>query len=99
MSLTSQHRKQLRALGHQLKPVVIVAGNGLSESVQAEIGRALLDHELIKIKLAVEDRVERAALIDAVCQHHGAEAVQSIGKVALLYKESLQPKPTSNLPR
>ena len=56
--------KQLRAIGHKLKPVVTVAGNGLTDAVYAELERALSDHELIKIKLAVGSREARAA----VCQ-------------------------------
>ena len=51
--------KQLRAIGHKLKPIVTVAGNGLSEGVLAELNRALTDHELIKIKLAVGSRETR----------------------------------------
>ncbi|MDP4918106.1 MAG: YhbY family RNA-binding protein, partial [Haliea sp.] len=38
--------KQLRAIGHKLKPVVTVAGNGLSDNVLQEVQRALGDHEL-----------------------------------------------------
>ena len=32
-----QDIKQLRAIGHKLKPVVTIAGNGLSEAVIAEL--------------------------------------------------------------
>ena len=53
MTISSADKKYLRSLGHQLKPVVTVAGNGLTESVVAELDRALSDHELIKVKLAV----------------------------------------------
>ena len=51
--------RQLRAIGHKLKPVVTVAGNGLSDAVRLELDRALEDHELIKVKLAVGDRSAR----------------------------------------
>ena len=44
-------KKKFRAIGHHLKPIVTVAGNGLSESVMSEISRALTDHELIKALL------------------------------------------------
>ena len=50
MTTSSADKKYLRSLGHPLKPVVTVAGNGLTESVVTEINRALNDHELIKIK-------------------------------------------------
>ena len=45
--------KQLRTIGHKLKPIVTVAGNGITDGVVNELERALTDHELIKIKLAV----------------------------------------------
>ena len=47
MTTSSADKKYLRSLGHPLKPVVTVAGNGLTESVVTEINRALNDHELI----------------------------------------------------
>jgi RNA-binding protein len=56
----SQDIRQLRAIAHKLKPVVTIAGNGLSEGVLAELERALNDHELIKIKLAVGSREARS---------------------------------------
>ena len=42
---SNQEIKQLRAIGHKLKPVVTVAGKGLSEAVVAEVDRALSQHE------------------------------------------------------
>ena len=59
---TNQDIKQLRAIGHKLKPVVTIAGNGLTDGVCAELERALGDHELIKVKLAAGSRETRAAL-------------------------------------
>ena len=56
MTSSNEDKKHLRRLGHNLKPVVTVAGNGLSETVNAEIERALTDHELIKVKLVADDR-------------------------------------------
>ena len=59
MTTSSADKKYLRSLGHRLKPVVTVAGNGLTETVLAELNRALGDHELIKVKLAVGDRAAK----------------------------------------
>ena len=56
MALEQAKIKQLRAIGHRLKPVVIISENGLGENVVAELNRALDDHELIKVKFAYEDR-------------------------------------------
>ena len=64
MTTSNEDKKYLRRLGHNLKPVVTIAAKGLTEPVCAEIERALADHELIKIKLAVGDRAAKKAVID-----------------------------------
>ena len=92
--------KQLRTIGHKLKPVVTVAGNGVSEGVVSEIDRALNQHELIKIKLAVGDRQARAVVSEQICEQTGAEVVQSIGNVILILRRTAEPDPRlSNLLR
>ena len=78
--------KQLRAIGHKLKPIVTVAGKGLSENVIAEVEAALNRHELIKIKLAVGDRDAKNQVSEALCEQTGAELVQSIGQVSCFYR-------------
>ena len=90
--------KQLRAIGHKPNPVVTIAGKGLSETVSAELDRALTDHELIKVKITVGSREERAALAEKICKQTGAEMVQSIGSVIVLLRRSAAPDPRlSNL--
>lgn len=98
MTLSPESKKRFRSIGHNLKPVVTIAGNGLSEGVAAELERALNDHELIKVKLAVEDREDRKLLISTLCSDHKAELIQTIGKVALVFRASDKPKlNTSNI--
>lgn len=86
MPLDSQTRKQLKAIGHALNPVVTVASKGLSDSVLEEIRRALHDHELIKVKVAVGDREAKQAVIAEMCQRCECELAQTIGHIALIYK-------------
>ena len=98
MPLTNQQKKYFRQIGHDLQPVVTVAGNGLSEGVLTELERALTDHELIKVKLVCEERSEKAALIDAMCEQCKAELVNRIGHIALIYRAAENPNPKlSNL--
>ena len=100
MTSSNEDKKHLRRLGHNLKPVVTVAGNGLSENVNTEIARALNDHELIKIKLVAEDRDAKKALIETICKNNNAQLVQSIGHVILVYRKAKTPDPRlSNLLR
>ena len=97
---TNQDIKQLRAIGHKLKPVVTIAGNGLTDSVLAELERALSDHELIKIKLAVGSREAREAVATEICTRTGADKVQSIGNVLVILRRAAKPDPRlSNLIR
>ena len=100
MSLTPEQKKHFRTLGHNLNPIVMVAGKGLSENIQLEVDRALEDHELIKIKFAVGDREIKHQLIKELCDIVEAELVQQIGNIALLYRASREPNPKlSNLLR
>jgi RNA-binding protein len=92
--------RQLRAIGHMLNPVVTIAGKGLSDNGRLELERALSDHVLIKIKLAVGDRETRDAMIATVVEDFSAELVQRIGNTALLLRRSPEPDPKkSNLLR
>ncbi|MBH9336478.1 ribosome assembly RNA-binding protein YhbY [Pseudomonas aeruginosa] len=95
MALTQEQKKQFKSIGHHLKPVLIVAENGLTEGVLAELERALNDHELIKVKLALAERADRRALLDELCAQSRSDLVQSIGKMALVYRKN--PKPNKNL--
>jgi RNA-binding protein len=98
MTLSPDTRKHYRTLGHSLNPVVTIAGNGLSEGVCAELERALEDHELIKVKLAIADREERREVTEELLEKTGAELVQSIGKVILVFRAARKPKiGTSNI--
>lgn len=100
MSVSADQKKHFRTLGHKLKPVVTIAGNGLSETVLLELNRALDDHELIKVKLAVSEREDRAELTDAIRALPRTEVIQQIGKVLLLYRPAKKPNPKlSNLLR
>jgi len=91
MPLSADRKKQYRSIGHNLKPIVTVAGNGLSDSVIEELNRALNDHELLKVKLVIADRELRAAVITEMCESVNAELVQQIGKMALLFREAKRP--------
>ncbi|TXR51852.1 ribosome assembly RNA-binding protein YhbY [Reinekea thalattae] len=93
MSLKQEQKKRLRTIGHKLNPIVTVGEKGLTDTVMAEINRALDDHELIKVKVVAEDRDDKKAMITALVQQSGAELVQTIGHVALLLKAADEPNP------
>ena len=86
--LTGKQKKSLKALAHSLEPVVIVGQKGISESVVAEIDRALSDHELIKIKVRCEDQNEMKATLDEMTQKTRGELVQVIGHTVIIYRKN-----------
>ncbi|WP_130803180.1 ribosome assembly RNA-binding protein YhbY [Acinetobacter ihumii] len=99
-ALSIQERKRLRQIGHALNPVVMIGGQGLTENVIEETSRALNDHELIKVKVAGEDREVRAQVIDQLAEATQSQVVQKIGKIVLLYKKAAKQNPhLSNLVR
>lgn len=83
-------RRELRARAHKLDPVVFVGGSGLSTQVLAEIDRSLKSHELIKVRVNAE-RAERDAMFQEICRQTGAQPVQHIGKILVLFREKLEP--------
>lgn len=92
--------RTLRTIAHALHPLVTIADKGLTDNVMQEIGRALRDHELIKIRVLAGDRIERKTLIDSVCEQQQATLVQRIGHVAVLYRANPEPDPAlSNILR
>lgn len=100
MSLSSAQRREYRAIAHNLKPIIIIGDKGLSEGLMQELDRALDDHELIKVKVASNDREARAEVINELCSQSGAELVQTIGKIAIVMRRAKQPNPKlSNLSR
>jgi RNA-binding protein len=92
-------RKKLRTIGHGLKAVVTVAGDGLSENVIRELNRALNDHELIKLKI-FGDKAERADVVASLSGVPDTEIVQVVGGMALIYRASRETNPAlSNIAR
>lgn len=97
MSLTGKQRHYLRGLAHHKNPVVSVSDAGLSASIMTEIDQALSHHELIKIKLRVGDRSDRRAALENICTKIGAEAVQEIGQIVVIFRAA--PESAIKLPK
>lgn len=87
-SLTNAQIRFLRGQAHGLKAMLQVGGKGVTPAVVAEIVQALEDHELIKVKVAAEDRDARDALVVQLAEDAGAALVQRIGHTAVLYRPS-----------
>jgi RNA-binding protein len=85
--LSAAERKELKARAHQLEPIVMIGTKGLTDEVVNEVDVALKAHELIKVRAAGLEREQRDDALKALCQRTGAESVQSIGKVFVIYRK------------
>ena len=98
MPLTSSQRKQLLPRCNVLKSIVTVGNAGITDAVIAELDQALLAlgrldsvstllaHELVKVRVNAADRAARSEMITRLGDATGADLVQAIGHVAVLYR-------------
>ena len=98
MAMTNSQRRFLKGRAHALKPVVTVGNAGLSESLLDELDVQLESHELLKLRLRVDERDARDEFIAQLVDSCGAELVGRVGNVAILYRARRQ-EPRLALPR
>jgi putative YhbY family RNA-binding protein len=89
--LTPRERSALRARAHRLDPVVMVGDGGLTPAVLQEVARSLEAHELIKIRVAGDDRGARDEILRRICAQLRAAPVQHIGKILVVYRQKAEP--------
>jgi len=97
-ALSNPQKRYLRGLAHDLKPIVMVGAKGVTASLIAELELALEQHELVKVKVAAEDRETRDAWIAELAEKSSADLVSRIGHTAVLYRRS-KDKPLVILPK
>lgn len=87
IELTSKQRRKLEKMAHNLDPLVIVGGAGVTPGLEEKVKQCLNSHELIKVKFN-EFQDEKFDLTNALVESTGATLVRVIGNIAILYKES-----------
>ncbi|MCE5167723.1 ribosome assembly RNA-binding protein YhbY [Paenibacillus profundus] len=90
--LTGKQKRYLRSLAHHVQPIFQVGKGGTNDQLIRHIQEALEVRELIKVSIlnnCMEDRYEVA---EQLSSRSGAELVQVIGKMIVLYKESEEKK-------
>jgi len=83
---TGDLRRRLRAHGHALNPLVQIGKGGVTNGVLAQIAQALLDHELVKVRIGTECPLDRFAVADELADQPGTHVVQILGRTVLVYK-------------
>lgn len=83
--MNAADKKRLRAQAHSLKPVIMIGQSGYTPAVLTELERALTSHELIKVRIRAE-REDRKQISEKICSDTGAESIQTIGQITVLYR-------------
>ena len=96
--LTNNQKKHLRTLAHNLSPVVMIGQQGLSEAVLSELDSTMKKHELLKIKIRVDNRNKKKEMVDKIIKFSKAFLVQIIGSVLVIYRP-FEENPMIILPR
>ena len=86
-TLTGKQKQFLRGLAHALAPIVRVGKGGATDAVIAETRKSLESHELIKVRIDIDESAERKALIERLASATDAHVAGTIGKIAILYRE------------
>lgn len=97
-ALTGKQKQFLKGLAHPLSPIVRVGKGGVTQSVVEETKKSLHAHELIKVRIDVDDAKERKAAAQELADATDAHVAATIGKIAILYRERDE-EPEIKLPR
>ncbi|KAG1461428.1 hypothetical protein G6F57_014140 [Rhizopus arrhizus] len=83
IALTASQTRFLRGQAHDLKALLQTGGKGVTPAFIAELNEVLERHELVKVKVAAEDRDARDMMIGEIVAATESALVQRIGHVAL----------------
>lgn len=89
--LTGKQKRHLRALGHSLKPVILIGKNEIDDAQVAETEAAIAHHELIKVKILESCLMDRHEVAEALVSACNAELAQVLGRTLLLYRKGDPP--------
>jgi len=95
--LTGKQKRHLRALGHNLKPLILIGKKEIEDSLIAEANAALDAHELIKVKLLESCMLNKHEASERLAFSCNADIAQVLGKTFLLYRPAKTP--VINLPK
>lgn len=86
--ITTKERAALRRLANGLTPLFQIGKSGVTESVIATVDEALTARELIKLRVLETSPHTAREASDAICAAIGADGVQVVGRVLVLYREN-----------
>ncbi len=87
--MTGKERAAFRAQANSLEPLFQIGKGGMSDAFLKQTDDALKARELIKVKVLLESSpIKPREVADEIAKSLGAEVIQVIGGVIVLYRES-----------
>jgi RNA-binding protein len=96
--LTTKQKQFLKGLAHPLSPIVRVGKGGVTASVVEETKKSLHAHELIKVRIEVDESAARRELASRLAGETDAQLAGTVGKIAILYRRRDE-EPEIKLPK
>jgi RNA-binding protein len=91
-TLKGFEKKHLRGLAHDLKPVVLIGKEGITDGIVRATDAGLCQHELIKIKYnEFKEKEQKETLTDELVERTGCSLVGTIGHTAILFRPQTDP--------
>lgn len=75
-----------------------IGKDGIDAAVEEAVARALLDHELIKVRVLESSPLGRSEAAEQLASRVGAHVVGEIGRIVILYRRHPE-KPKVPLPQ
>jgi RNA-binding protein len=89
--LTGKQKRHLRALGHNLKPLIQIGKKEIEPALIDEANAAIEHHELIKVKLLESSMLDRHEASETLARACNADIAQILGNTFLLYRPAKKP--------
>lgn len=90
--ISGKQRSYLKSLAHDLKPIINIGKNSLTDEVIEAIDEALEKRELIKIKILNNNLDDNDEIVDEVIERLDCEFVSRLGNIFTIYRESKKNK-------
>jgi len=89
--LTPKQKRKLRALAHELDPVILIGHQGLTDAVIKSIAVYIEANELVKVKFN-KFKEEKDDFCQVIEQKAQCFLAGRVGNVGIFYKQHVDPK-------
>lgn len=89
--ISGKQRSELKRLGQEIKPTVMIGKDEVTPAVIAAIDDYLAAHELVKVQIQDGAVLDPKQTANEIAEEIGAEFVQAIGRRFVLYRQAADP--------